>query len=118
VNIVGGCCGTTPEHIGAIPGVFEAGGLTGAGAPTGKQSVMAKFFFNKRGYAFFYERFLSDFFNKRLKWDALLKNRPMNDSHRAGRWVQQLTGYKAFIPAPLPPDPPLIYSGAAADQPV
>jgi Fic family protein len=36
----------------------------------------------------------------------------MNDSHRAGRWVQQLTGYKAFIPAPLPPDPPLIYSGA------
>jgi len=36
----------------------------------------------------------------------------MIDAHRAGRWVQQLTGYKAFIPAPLPPDPPLVYSGA------
>ena len=30
---------------------------------------------------------------------------------RAGRLVQQLTGYRAFIPAPLPPDPPLVYSG-------
>jgi len=35
----------------------------------------------------------------------------MVDPHRAGRWVQQLTGYKAFIPAALPPDPPLIYGG-------
>ena len=35
----------------------------------------------------------------------------MDHPNRAGRLVQQATGYKAFIPAPLPPDPPLIYSG-------
>ncbi|MBN8505482.1 MAG: Fic family protein [Burkholderiales bacterium] len=36
----------------------------------------------------------------------------MNDSaHRAGRWIQQSTGYKAFVPAPLPPDPPLRLDG-------
>ena len=28
-------------------------------------------------------------------------------STRAGRYVRQLTGYSAFLPAPLPPDPPL-----------
>jgi cell filamentation protein, protein adenylyltransferase len=28
-------------------------------------------------------------------------------STRAGRYVSQLRGYRAFIPAPLPPDPPL-----------
>jgi Fic family protein len=28
-------------------------------------------------------------------------------STRAGRYVRQLTGYRAFLPAPLPPDPPL-----------
>src|SRR5690606_6312495 len=26
---------------------------------------------------------------------------------RAGRYVRQLAGYRAFIPAPLPPDPPI-----------
>ncbi len=26
---------------------------------------------------------------------------------RAGRFIQQLAGYTAFIPAPLPPEPPL-----------
>jgi Fic family protein len=31
----------------------------------------------------------------------------VNSSHRAGTYVKQLTGYRAFIPAPLPPDPPL-----------
>ena len=31
--------------------------------------------------------------------------------HRAGRYLQQPSGYKAFLPAPLPPDPPIIYSG-------
>ena len=36
----------------------------------------------------------------------------MNHPHRAGRFIQQSTGYKAFIPAPLPPEPPLDYSGA------
>jgi len=29
------------------------------------------------------------------------------DSMRAGRYVRQPGGYRAFIPAPLPPDPPL-----------
>ena len=27
---------------------------------------------------------------------------------RAGRYVKQLEGYRAFIPAPLPPDPPVM----------
>ncbi|WP_425217708.1 hypothetical protein [Tumidithrix helvetica] len=29
-------------------------------------------------------------------------------SARAGRYIEQLGGYKAFIPSPLPPDPPVI----------
>ncbi len=43
-------------------------------------------------------------------------------SARAGRYVKQLTGYRAFIPAPLPPDPPIdlgpteLGSLSAADQ--
>jgi Fic family protein len=32
-----------------------------------------------------------------------------NSSDRAGRFVSQLTGYQAFIPRPLPPDPPLAF---------
>jgi Fic family protein len=28
---------------------------------------------------------------------------------RAGRYVKQLEGYRAFIPAPLPPSPPIVY---------
>lgn len=28
-------------------------------------------------------------------------------NHRAGRYVRQLEGYSAFVPAPLPPDPPV-----------
>jgi Fic family protein len=32
-------------------------------------------------------------------------------SHRAGRTMRQPTGYRAFIPAPLPPDPPLRLQG-------
>ncbi len=31
---------------------------------------------------------------------------------RAGRYVKQATGYRAFIPAPLPPDPPIEISPA------
>jgi Fic family protein len=31
-----------------------------------------------------------------------------SDITRAGRFVKQPTGYRAFIPAPLPPDPPLL----------
>lgn len=30
---------------------------------------------------------------------------------RAGRYVRQTTGYRAFIPAELPPDPPIHYDG-------
>jgi Fic family protein len=33
------------------------------------------------------------------------------ESSRAGRYVRQTTGYRAFIPAPLPPDPPLDLTG-------
>ena len=32
----------------------------------------------------------------------------MSQSSRAGRWIQQPTGYRAFVPASLPPDPPLV----------
>jgi Fic/DOC family N-terminal len=32
-------------------------------------------------------------------------------SNLAGRYVRQLTGYRAFIPEPLPPHPPLDLSG-------
>ena len=35
----------------------------------------------------------------------------MATPHRAGRYVQQPTGYRAFVPASLPPDPPLAYDG-------
>ncbi|MCU0775155.1 MAG: Fic family protein, partial [Ideonella sp.] len=35
----------------------------------------------------------------------------MDSTQRAGRYVQQSTGYKAFVPAPLPPDPPLALTG-------
>ncbi|HUP60918.1 MAG TPA: Fic family protein [Thermoanaerobaculia bacterium] len=33
------------------------------------------------------------------------------ESSRAGRYVRQTTGYRAFIPAPLPPEPPLHLTG-------
>jgi len=36
----------------------------------------------------------------------------MSQSTRAGRYVRQPTGYRAFIPAPLPPDPPVDLGGA------
>jgi Fic family protein len=32
---------------------------------------------------------------------------PINAPERAGVYVRQTTGYKAFIPSPLPPDPPI-----------
>ena len=37
----------------------------------------------------------------------------MND--RAGKYVTQPAGYRAFIPTPLPPDPPLIYDEELQD---
>jgi len=37
---------------------------------------------------------------------------PANPSAaRAGRYVRQLTGYRAFLPAPLPPNPPIRLGG-------
>ena len=33
------------------------------------------------------------------------------ETGRAGRYVQQGTGYRAFVPSPLPPDPPLKLNG-------
>jgi Fic family protein len=38
----------------------------------------------------------------------------MATSTRAGRFVRQPTGYDAFVPAPLPPEPPLELQGALA----
>jgi Fic family protein len=35
----------------------------------------------------------------------------MLSSDRAGRYVRQTTGYRAFVPAPLPPAPPVAYGG-------
>ena len=32
-------------------------------------------------------------------------------SNRAGRYVQQTTGYRAFVPEPLPPEPPIVFDG-------
>ena len=37
--------------------------------------------------------------------------RPQVESPRAGRYVQQPSGYRAFMPARLPPDPPLSLGG-------
>ena len=47
-----------------------------------------------------------------LNKHAICLNKDVSDnfrttSTRAGRYVRQLTGYSAFLPAPLPPDPPL-----------
>lgn len=36
-----------------------------------------------------------------------MSDREPGDAGRGGRYVQQPTGYRAFLPAPLPPDPPL-----------
>src|SRR5690606_7271155 len=33
------------------------------------------------------------------------------DPTRAGRYIRQLAGYLAFVPKPLPPDPPLSLTG-------
>jgi len=43
-------------------------------------------------------------------------NTDENKSSRAGRYMRQPTGYRAFIPAPLPPLPPLDLSGPLRDK--
>jgi Fic family protein len=40
-----------------------------------------------------------------------MNNATNNKSTRAGRYIRQPAGYRAFIPAPLPPNPPLAMSG-------
>jgi Fic family protein len=42
-----------------------------------------------------------------LREGALIKSSMNMDPHRAGRYVRQTAEYSAFIPAPLPPEPPL-----------
>lgn len=39
---------------------------------------------------------------------------PQPGSYRAGRLIRQTEGYRAFIPAPLPPDPPLAFDAQLA----
>jgi hypothetical protein len=39
-----------------------------------------------------------------------------NKMTRAGRYVQQPAGYRAFIPAPLPPDPPATATASWRDS--
>lgn len=36
------------------------------------------------------------------------------DPHRAGQYIRQTAEYSAFIPAPLPPDPPLVMDAVTA----
>ncbi len=43
--------------------------------------------------------------------EYLLKKSMATSDHRAGHYVQQSTGYTAFVPAPLPPQPDIIYDG-------
>jgi len=38
---------------------------------------------------------------------AAMMNAARNKQQRAGRYVQQPTGYRAFVPVPLPPEPPV-----------
>ena len=38
-------------------------------------------------------------------------NHPSSYAHRAGTYRRQSTGYRAFIPAPLPPNPPIQITG-------
>ncbi|HMU90675.1 MAG TPA: Fic family protein, partial [Pseudomonadales bacterium] len=45
-----------------------------------------------------------------------MNNASENMAARAGRYIRQPTGYRAFIPAPLPPDPPLDLTGTLRDK--
>jgi Fic family protein len=45
-----------------------------------------------------------------------INNATANKAARAGRYLRQPTGYRAFIPAPLPPDPPLDLGGVLRDK--
>jgi len=43
-------------------------------------------------------------------------NSAENRTHRAGRYISQPAGYRAFVPAPLPPAPPLVLDGALQER--
>lgn len=43
-------------------------------------------------------------------------NATINWGHRAGRYLLQPAGYRAFIPAPLPPTPPLDLEGSLRER--
>lgn len=43
-------------------------------------------------------------------------NAALNKQYRAGRYIQQPTGYRAFVPASLPPDPPVDLSGPLRER--
>ena len=45
-----------------------------------------------------------------------INNATANKTSRAGRYLRQPAGYRAFIPAPLPPDPPLDLGGVLRDK--
>ena len=45
-----------------------------------------------------------------------MMNAPTTTSTRAGRYVQQPAGYRAFLPAPLPPDPSLAVDEVLQNQ--
>ena len=45
-----------------------------------------------------------------------MNNTNKNMANRTGRYLRQPTGYRAFIPAPLPPDPPLDLGGVLRDK--
>ncbi len=42
---------------------------------------------------------------------AFTMARTARTSSRAGRYLNQPSGYRAFVPAPLPPDPPVAFTG-------
>lgn len=43
--------------------------------------------------------------------ETRISSAPRAPVNRAGRYVRQLGGYRAFLPAPLPPEPPIRLSG-------
>jgi len=45
-----------------------------------------------------------------------MSNARDNRAARAGRYVREPTGYRAFLPAPLPPSPPLDLDGALREK--
>ena len=45
-----------------------------------------------------------------------MNNASENKATRAGQYIRQPTGYRAFIPTPLPPDPPPDLGGALRDK--